>query len=133
MQAILFSLVLVFSTKLCFASVGSAIRAVCTSYSSDICISGKFAAEPNSKDEGKFVLELQIPPETEAQNVKVDLWMQMGDHGHGSAPLKIAQIGPHVFAVENAWFVMKGQWQVRVDFEMNNEAYKFILPVKISQ
>jgi hypothetical protein len=125
----LITLLLSFSAK----AQTSPVREVCTSYTSDICINAIFKAEPNTTDEGEFTLLIKTPNGKVAQNVKVDLWMQMGNHGHGSAPVQLTSLADNKLKVENAWFVMTGEWQIRVDFEIDQQAYKLKLPVKISQ
>lgn len=114
-----------------WAADDSATRQVCVDYTSDLCVEVKFLSQPNSTDEGKFSLKLQTPEGTEAQKVNVDLWMQMGKKGHGSAPLKVTRLDVNIFEVENAWFVMDGLWQVRVNYELEGVAQSLILPVKI--
>lgn len=80
-----------------------------------------------------LILPFSSPNNEVAQNVKVDLWMQMGNHGHGSAPVQLTSLSNNKYKVENAWFVMKGEWQVRVDFEIAGQVYKLKLPVQITQ
>ena len=43
-----------------------------------------------------------------------DLWMNMGHHGHGSAPITTNKLTTGIYRTENVYFVMKGKWQVRV-------------------
>lgn len=111
----------------------SAVQKVCTSYSSDTCMSVKFMEEPNSVDEAKFQLKIWSPNNEVAQNVGLDLWMQMGNHGHGSAPVQLTSIADNNYHVENAWFVMKGEWQLRVSFEIAGQVYQLKLPVQIKE
>ncbi len=68
------------------------------------------------------------------QNLKLDLWMNMGGHGHGSATVDITILeeAKH-FEIKNAWFVMKGTWLARIDFDLNDEHYHIEIPVNISQ
>lgn len=46
--------------------------------------------------------------------VFVDLWMNMGGHGHGSAPVTTTKIQDGIYRADNVYFVMKGLWQIRV-------------------
>lgn len=82
-----------------------------------------------SKEEGRFKLTLKGDF---VELKKVDLWMQMGNHGHGSSPLKVSQTAPQVFDVTEAYFVMRGMWQIRVKFSQNNFEETLILNVKIN-
>jgi nitrogen fixation protein FixH len=109
----------------------SPVRKVCVDYTSDICIEITFVNTPNTTDEGEFNLMISSPNNEMVQNVKVDLWMQMGSHGHGSAPVQLKSLSNNNYKVENAWFVMKGEWQIRVDFEVAGQIYKLKLPVQI--
>lgn len=120
-------------TSKVFAADDTSIRQVCASYTSEICVEAKFTAEPNSTDEGEFILKIQTPSGTEAANVKIDIWMQMGEHGHGSAPVQITRISENTYKVENAWFVMKGTWLLRANFDVAQTSYKLNLPVNIKQ
>ncbi len=83
----------------------------------------------NSKEEGRFTLTLKGE---QIELKKVDLWMQMGNHGHGSSPLKVTQVAPQIFDVTEAYFVMKGLWQIRVKFKQDIVEETLILNVKIN-
>lgn len=124
-------LFLILAPTMAFAQ--SAVREVCTSYTSKVCASAKFVSTPNSSSEGAFQLNLQTPDNKVAQNVKVDLWMQMGNHGHGSSPVQLAYLAENTYQVEKAWFVMTGSWQVRIEFQVDEQSYKLILPVQVAQ
>lgn len=45
--------------------------------------------------------------------VFVDLWMNMGGHGHGSAPVKTTRLQEGVYRIDNVYFVMGGTWEIR--------------------
>ena len=45
--------------------------------------------------------------------LKVDLWMSMGGHGHGTRPLVMRSLGDESFEFTQAFMVMRGTWQVR--------------------
>lgn len=52
-------------------------------------------------------------------DVKVELWMDMGGHGHGSKPTTTTYfVNSSVAYVDQVWFVMKGDWQVRVKLKV---------------
>lgn len=111
----------------------SAVREVCASYTSGTCVSARFVSTPDSKTEGQFDFKIQTPDNKIAQNVKVDLWMQMGNHGHGSSPVQLTSLSENTYQVQKAWFVMTGSWQVRVEFQVDEQSYKLILPVQVAQ
>lgn len=60
-----------------------------------------------------------------AHNVMVDLWMNMGSHGHGAPPLTHHQHSDSSWMLTDVYFVMAGKWQIRV--HLNGE--QGILPV----
>lgn len=49
-----------------------------------------------------------------AENVMVDLWMNMGSHGHGAPPLTHHQHSESTWLLTDVYFVMAGKWQIRV-------------------
>lgn len=49
-----------------------------------------------------------------AENVMVDLWMNMGSHGHGAPPLTHHQHSESTWMLTDVYFVMAGKWQIRV-------------------
>jgi hypothetical protein len=83
--------------------------------------------------EGRFKLFLESSDQKEVTFIKADLWMQMGNHGHGSSPLKITPVAPGEFDVTKAYFVMKGTWQLRVTYEQESKQETLIIHVTIKQ
>jgi hypothetical protein len=65
--------------------------------------------------------------------LKVDVWMQMGGHGHGSRPVVMRNLSDSQVEVSQVWFVMKGKWQVRgfLINEAGAEVERAILEVQI--
>ena len=54
---------------------------------------------------------------------EVKLWMVMkSGHGHGSEELKITSTKDG-FEISNAWFLMVGDWQVKIKFDYNGQEY----------
>ncbi len=86
---------------------------VCAVYHSDSPLT--------TKSEGRFVLFLKSPEDNhEVVLKKIDLWMQMGHHGHGSSPLHITEISSGEYDITKAYFVMKGVWQIRVTYAFDS-------------
>ena len=81
---------------------------VCAVYQSDSPFS--------TLSEGRFILFLNSPEGHPVVLKKIDLWMQMGNHGHGSSPLNINKLSPSEYDVTKVYFVMKGVWQIRVTY-----------------
>ena len=67
----------------------------------------------------------------EVTNVTVKLWMD--DMGHGSSPVTLKQLDDVHFEVAKAFFVMKGQWQVKVGFDYQGAKHEVVIPVDIQQ
>ncbi|WP_408096565.1 FixH family protein [Peredibacter sp. HCB2-198] len=111
-----------------FAESGS----VCSNATS-VCASYESEADFTSKQEGRFALKLTSHSDEELTLVKVDLWMQMGNHGHGSSPLKVVAVAPNEYDVTKAFFVMKGQWQIRVKYKQAETEETLILPIMIRE
>ena len=107
------------------AQICSTTTTVCAAIQSDLPFT--------SKSEGRFELKLEDKQQSEINLVKIDLWMQMGNHGHGSSPLKVLSLAPNQFDVTNAYFVMRGLWQIRVTYRLNNFQETLILPTQISE
>ncbi len=98
---------------------------VCTNYYTDEAFT--------TTQEGRFKLTLESSDQKEARLLKVDLWMQMGNHGHGSSPLMVTPLAPGEFDVTKAYFVMKGKWQIRVTYKQDSKQETLIIPVTIKQ
>lgn len=114
---VLFSLSTFAHTKIC-----SETTKVCAVYHNDVAFT--------TKGEGRFLLMLQG---AEATLEKIDLWMQMGNHGHGSSPLKVTPTAPGEYDITKAFFVMKGAWQIRVTYKSESTTETLILPVMIKE
>jgi hypothetical protein len=127
---LILALALTLSSALSFSAVNhegtcSQLTKVCAIYHTD--------APFTTTQEARFKLFLESSDQKEVQFVKADLWMQMGNHGHGSSPLKITPIAPGEFDVTKAYFVMKGKWQIRVTYEQDSKQETLIIPVTIKE
>lgn len=129
MKALLFVLLLT-SSLTAVAEYKS--ESVC-SQNSKVCVTYKTDAPFTTSQEARFQLFLESSDQKEIVFVKADLWMQMGHHGHGSAPLGITRIAPGHFDVVNAYFVMLGTWQIRVTYKQEDRQETLVIPVLISE
>ncbi len=78
------------------------------------------------KKESSFYVTLLDNVES-VQDLKIYLWMIMpGGHEHGTAPLKITALEANKFLCEKALFVMKGKWQIKVEYKNKGQEYKFV-------
>lgn len=112
---------------------GDKSSVVCAADNAQTCVQLQFLADVNSSDESSFVVNVTTPNNAEIYNLKVDLWMKMGSHGHGSAPVEIENASANVAKISNAWFVMAGPWLIRVDFDLNGQHQHLEVPVYVAQ
>lgn len=117
-----------FSSSAFAAKAGEVSTNLCNE-TSTVCAHLQYTTDINASAEGRFLVVLQTPEQQAVQNFKLDLWMQMGHHGHGSSPVEISDLGHNQFAITNAWFVMPGQWMVRIDFDLQGEHQHLEIPV----
>lgn len=61
------------------------------------------------------------------------LWMEMADgKGHGSEKLKI-EIENTSYIISNAWFLMMGQWELKVKVTHNEKTQLLSLPICVGR
>lgn len=108
----------------------------CSSVLTKSCAHLKFEDYPTTTKEGEFIVH--VLPEhssTIIKEIKVSLWMDMGNgNGHGSAPVEVLETEElNHFFVQNAWFVMKGNWLVRISYLENKIEQKIEIPLTIKE
>lgn len=115
---------------------GLTTKRFCTDASKTVCAHAHFHKYPSSLEESQFTLHIEFDDESIVVNEAfVDLWMDMGnDHGHGSAPLSIdpSEEVNH-FEISNGWFVMQGEWLIRVKFKVDQKDMMIQIPVVIKK
>lgn len=105
---------------------------VCSTQNQNVCAHLGFMAGPlNSHSEGQFVVHFLTPANSEISNLTVELWMNMGKHSHGSAPVTITPLRPQIYKITEAYFVMVGEWQVQIRFDLNGAPQSIDIPVPI--
>ncbi|MBY0518634.1 MAG: hypothetical protein K2P81_17115 [Bacteriovoracaceae bacterium] len=82
----------------------------------NICADLNWTKGPAVNQESAFVLKFD--KSFKPYQLKVDLWMLMGNHGHGTRPLVMNEVSDSEVIFSQGWFVMKGPWLVR-GFLMN--------------
>lgn len=112
---------------------GDKSAVVCAADDAQTCVQLQFLADVNSSSESSFIVNIATANNAQIYNLKVDLWMKMGSHGHGSAPVEIENTSANVAKVTNAWFVMSGPWLIRVDFDLNGQHQHLEIPVYVAQ
>ncbi|MFV8257882.1 serine protease spb1 [Bdellovibrio bacteriovorus] len=102
---------------------------------SELCATIEFAQAPNQNTDSPFILKVydqtstaSVPVLVDPAQLKVDLWMNMGHHGHGTSPVKIEKQEVGTFLISEAYFVMPGKWLIRV--WINNEKSEMTVVVK---
>ncbi len=119
---------------LCFSANSYAKK--CEGYLVDqICFDIKFE-KLNRKEDSKFSLKISENDSGKVQAVddlKVKLWMVMKNgHEHGSDPVKIENKN-QVYQVSNVWFLMLGQWQLKISGKMGKKSFDVSVPVCVSK
>ncbi|KHD89656.1 MAG: serine protease spb1 [Bdellovibrio sp. ArHS] len=119
------------------ANARAHVEATCPVYfqTADLCAAIEFTKGPFHGEESQFLVKFyehhsagSEPVMIDPQNLKVDLWMNMGHHGHGSGPVKVVKQDQGTYYVSEAYFVMAGRWQIRLF--VNGEKAEFNVDVK---
>ena len=55
----------------------------------------------------------------------VHLWMQMGEHGHGTSPVRVVETDGLCVIVKQMNFLMAGKWQLRFKTEKGRQVISF--------
>ncbi len=76
----------------------------------NICAELLWKQAPTSTDFSEF--ELRFNASIPAENLSVILWMP--SMGHGSSPVKIESLGDGKFRVFKVFFIMPGDWEIRI-------------------
>jgi hypothetical protein len=96
-----------------------------------LCVSVEWLKAPTAEEQGEFILRFWSkdqgsekgpfvdPAETTGLSVGVKLWMP--EMGHGSSPVQVVEQAPGVYAVQNVFFVMSGDWQVFIQLKKDRQ------------
>ncbi len=104
---------------------------VCSTVNQYVCGHIGHMTGMNSETEAQFVTHLEIPNEVQVTDLTVKLWMP--DMGHGSSPVTVTQFGVNKYKVTQAFFIMPGNWEVRVAFKLEGVAHALHIPVVIAE
>jgi hypothetical protein len=104
---------------------------VCSTKNPDVCAHLGIYGELKSSVANQFIVDIMTPDGSAFTNLKVVLWMP--DMGHGSSPVSLQDVGNNHYLVTNAWFVMTGQWTVKLNFDFNGENLDIEIPVEIAE
>lgn len=123
---------IIISTNLTQAQAHEHSETVCSSLRKDVCAHLGFEKPLAANVEAEFMAHVVTPGSQPISSFNLDLWMEMGGgHGHGSAPVEIHGGEKNLFKITNAWFVMMGQWMVRMDFDFEGAHHHIEIPVQI--
>ena len=56
---------------------------------------------------------------------KVFLWMQMGNHGHGTSEVEVQELENNCILISMMEFVIRGEWQLHLETENSKAMFKF--------
>lgn len=106
----------------------------CSKQQSSICAQLKSTKPLNSKEEGRFVVEVSGVDPRQIRILRAELWMDVctSNSAHGSAPLTVSSISKNQIGISNAWFVMPGIWLVKTTIETTYGNFLVEIPVFIS-
>lgn len=95
-----------------------------------VCAHLGFMTPLNSSTEAKFMAHVMVNGDVEVKDWKVVLWMPA--MGHGSRPVTLTPMDKTKVKVEKAFFIMPGDWVVRLSFSIDAHAYQIEIPVNIA-
>lgn len=99
--------------------------------SAQLCLHLQWLKKPNSTEYSHFQIQFKKLNSTESlspeelnqifSELAVVLWMP--SMGHGSTPVKLFHKSPGVIDVENVFFIMPGDWEIRIQLKHKMEIY----------
>lgn len=107
---------------------------VCAADQEEVCLHLGIHGDLIANQEVKFMVHFLVANEVAAKlsDLTVELWMDMGEgHGHGSSPVTITEKAPGKYVVTDAYFLMAGEWQVKVGYNFEGQHHEIIVPVII--
>lgn len=102
---------------------------VCSTADANVCAHLGFHSDLKSTEAGQFIVDIMVQDQVE--NLQVTLWMP--DMGHGTSPVTLSDIGNSHWLVKDAWFVMPGNWVVKLDFVIAGTQHHIEIPVEIAE
>lgn len=99
----------------------------CSIQFSGNCATLTWQTQPSSSGSSPFTLQFQTPLTTE--QLSVVLWMP--SMGHGSAPVTISSSDQQTFSVTDVYFIMPGDWEVRIYLQNGATTEQFFVPLML--
>ncbi len=105
---------------------------VCSEKSNTVCAHLGFKWGPlSTSQKGQFIVHALTNTNSTITNLSVDLWMEMEGQGHGSSPVTLTQVRPNIYKVTEAYFIMPGEWLVKLAFDLDGVKHTIDIPVNI--
>lgn len=102
-------------------------------FTKELCANIDFKAPISRKNDAKFILSFVDESGktfTKPITPNIKLWMVMKNgHEHGSDKVNIKQLGPNKFLVSNVWFLMLGQWSLKININYDGQSKEADIPV----
>ena len=119
-----------------FSYANSSISSSCQfEINKDLCINLDFKNGISRKTDSVFDIQIvdSKGQNKEVKELGIVLWMVMKNgHEHGSDEVKIKPSGKK-YSVSNVWFLMVGEWLLKVKFKHQGKLYKTDIPVCVSK
>ncbi len=105
---------------------------VCSTQIQGLCVHLGYNSEPVINQSAEFMVHFESQTGLDMQkieSVSIDLWMP--DHGHGSSPVQVRRLNSDHFLLSDAWFVMPGLWQIRINVSFDGQQDQLLVPIEI--
>lgn len=119
----------VFGLNVFAAGDGNHSETICSAADANVCAHLGHMTKDASSGEAQFIAHAMVPENQEVSNMKVVLWMP--SMGHGSRPVTLAKVGVNKYQVTKAYFMMRGDWDVRLTFSLNGINHAINIPVVV--
>lgn len=107
-------------------------------FASGYCASIAWVKYPTETDFGSFLFKTFRPNKGDGSAFPVDLGgtptvvLWMPSMGHDSSPVQVEQLDVGTFRATDVFFVMKGQWEIRIQLKVGNEIKdQAIIPITL--
>ena len=111
------------------AGDGDHSETVCSALDANVCAHLGHMTKLDSSSEVQFVAHVMVAQQVADMNVV--LWMPA--MGHGSSPVKLTLTGLNYYQVSQAYFIMPGNWEVKMSFSLNGVKHQITIPVNVEQ
>ncbi len=104
---------------------------------SEVCVDLVWEKLPTQEDFGSFRLkfyEAAAPTVLVNPSITPSVILWMPSMGHGSSPVKIEKVKQGEFLVTEVYFVMSGEWEIRIQQKNGKEVIEQVaLPITIEE